>query len=314
MIKKLILLCLIAYSIQIQNCSKTMEVCKSCKEGYSFVDFKDQYSNKCIKTEDAFLGNTSDNCLLYKNSDKTECKECKKGYMKDSNSETRCIRAAHCWDFENGECVHCERYYNLTKDGTCERINCMEFYDGECLCDLGFYSHENKECKKVPIKNCFKYDGTNCSECYKGFEKNGSECVELEKDSEHEKEEEIIFDNCWEVSEDKSVCLGCKTNYQWNDEKKECEYLCAETEVICDECDDNSRSFDEGKTCTIIDPNYKDPDSKETDGKETDIKAENKDTEKNNTDLAKENEEEANLATLINFDLVTLASLLLLII
>ena len=99
---------------------------------------------------------------------------------------------------------------------------------------------------------------------------------------------------------------------------------------MCGECDDNYHTFDNGKTCEIIDPDYKEiddeeenkDDSKETDNKEenkddsneTDKKNEGKNTDKNDTNLAKDTEKEENLANLINFDLVALASLLFLMI
>ena len=332
MIKKLILLCVFAYSSQIPNCAETMQICKSCIEGYTFIDSGDRYRNKCIKNEIAFLGDPNDNCLLYTNSDKTECEICKKGFWNDhSQNVGQCVRLPeHCDYFWKGRCSSCESYYNLTDDGKCERINCMEIREGECHCNEGFYPYENKMCKKIPIKNCEEYDGTKCTECNEGYKQKGNECIYVGFEEEEE-EEKINIDNCWSLdSKDKSKCSQCYRNYEWNDDKKQCEYLCVETEELCGDCDDNYHTFDNGKTCEIIDPDYKEiddeeenkDDSKETDheeenkdnSKETDKKNEGKNINKNDTNLAKDTEKEENLANLINFDLVALASLLFLII
>lgn len=278
----LILFGLITLSVQIQNCEETEKACSSCIDGYTFFETKYIYGSRCIKSDKVFYGDSQDNCLYYSNSDKTSCRECKKGYIKDHYGDYTCKPAPeHCEEIDGTKCIKCENFFNLTEDGKCEKSTCYEFKDGKCQCDEGFYLFENKECKKIPIKYCGEYDGTSCTECYEGFVKDGKGCkyVGVEDDDDDHKDGEINIPNCSRLDyNDKTKCDHCNENYDWDDAKKECVFLCKTTEDYCVVCNDNYYSFDYGKTCEVIDPDYKDD------------------------------------AKLINFDLMALASLLFLII
>lgn len=280
MLNTLILFGLITFSVQIQNCIETKKVCTSCIDGYTFVDAKHIYSSRCIKSDQAFFGDSQDNCLYYSNSDKTSCSECKKGYLQDYLSDNTCKAAPeHCTQIEGNKCIRCESYFNLTEDGKCEKSTCSYFEDGKCQCGEGFYLFENKECKKIPIKYCEEYDGTSCTECNEGFVKDGNGCKYVGFEDDDDDDEETNIPNCYNLDyNDKTKCGQCYVNYDWDDAKKQCVFLCKTTEDLCDDCNDNYYSYDYGKTCEVIDPDYKED------------------------------------AKLINFDLMALASLLFLII
>ena len=64
--------------------------------------------------------------------------------------------------------------------------------------------------------------------------------------------------NCEKVNnKDNTICDSCEDNYDWDSKTKSCVFLCeGETEQYCEECDLNYNSYDYGKTCEKIDPDY----------------------------------------------------------
>ena len=58
-------------------------------------------------------------------------------------------------------------------------------------------------------------------------------------------------------NKDNTICDSCEDNYDWDSKTKSCVFLCeGETEQYCEECDLNYNSYDYGKTCEKIDPDY----------------------------------------------------------
>ena len=80
-----------------------------------------------------------------------------------------------------------------------------------------------------------------------------------DEDKDDDKREDTGVEHCnsvsWSIGE-KPECTGCEQNYELNELKTKCNYLCESTEEYCGQCKDNYYNFD-GKTCEIIDPSYK---------------------------------------------------------
>lgn len=262
MLKYLLLLNFITFSFQIDNCWRTEKICKSCKSGYTLIAPYD-YWTLCQKNELTYLGEANDPCLVYSDSAKTYCQFCKKGYLMTDNY--KCKEAPeNCERLENGKCVECSNYFKLTEDNKCEKTSCYEYKDGVCECNEGFYLVEKKECKKIPIKYCAEWDGNTCTDCYEIAKKEGNECKLIEgyDDDDDEDEEKINIEHCSYLDvNNRTKCGGCEDNYDLNDDQTKCISVCTSTEEICYHCNDNYYNFD-GKTCSIIDPDYKESSSK----------------------------------------------------
>ena len=265
MLKYLLLLNFITFSFQMDNCWETDKICKSCKSGYTLIALDDDKA-WCEKTESLYLGEANDPCLVYGEPTKKYCLYCKKGYLMDNNDGNKCKAAPeNCRRLENGKCVECRNYFKLTEDNKCEKTSCYEYKDGVCECDDGFYLVEKKECKKIPIKYCAAWDGNICTECYEGTKKEGNECKLIEgydEEEDDEDEEKINIEHCSYLDvNNRTKCGGCESNYDLNDDQTQCISVCTSTEEICYHCNDNYYNFD-GKTCSIIDPDYKESSSK----------------------------------------------------
>lgn len=261
MLKYLLLLNFITFSFQMDNCWETDKICKSCKSGYTLIAL-DDYNAWCEKTESLYLGEANDPCLVYSEPTKKYCLYCKKGYLMDYDDNNKCkALPENCVKLKNGKCVECRHYFKLTEDNKCEKTSCYEYKDGVCECYDGFYLVEKKECKKIPIKYCALWDGKTCTECYEGTKKEGNECKLPEgydEEEDDEDEEKINIEHCSNLdSSDKTKCGVCYYNYELNDDHTKCISLCTTTEEVCGECKENYYAFD-GKTCSIIDPDYKD--------------------------------------------------------
>lgn len=270
MLKYLLLLNFITLSFQIDNCLETYKICKSCKSGYTLIMPQELYEIKCQKTDTIYFGNETDSCYIYSDSNKNCCKHCKKGYIISQYSyDCKICQQApeHCKKLENDICTECDYFFKLTEDNKCERTSCYEYENGKCKCYYGFYLFEEKECKKIPIQYCVVWDGKKCTKCNEGTEEDGNGGCKLieendddeDEDKDDDKREDTGVEHCnsvsWSIGE-KPECTGCEQNYELNELKTKCNYLCESTEEYCGQCKDNYYSFD-GKTCEIIDPSYK---------------------------------------------------------
>ena len=103
MLKVLIFISFISFSLQIENCIETMSVCKTCKEGYTLVKSKYATSIECMKNE--LIGGADEGCLFYSDSTKQFCQECKQGYAKDYLDYKTCIKTDdHCEEVRDNVC------------------------------------------------------------------------------------------------------------------------------------------------------------------------------------------------------------------
>ena len=225
MLKNLIFLSLLVFSLQIQNCRVSIKVCKGCKTGYTLANSNEPEDIDCIKNE--LLGNANDNCLYYRDSEHY-CSECKAGFIMDySNNECK-SGPEHCSYMNGNECGGCISYYNLT-NGQCIEIKCMNFYNGKCNCEDGYYPIDNKECKRIPIAHCIEGNSTHCEDCEHGYYLNGNnEC------------KKITFEHCRDGNS--THCEDCEYGYYLKG-TKECKKIpidhCYEgNEEECDDCED----------------------------------------------------------------------------
>ena len=262
MLKVLIFISFISFSLQIENCIETMSVCKTCKEGYTLVKTKYVTSIECMKNE--LIGGADEGCLYYSDSTKQYCQECKQGYTMDYSGLSTCIKTVdHCQEVKDNVCYRCENFYRL-KNGICEKTTCYSIdYNGECRWGEGFYKVDEDNCKKIPIKYCGKRGANTCQECYEGYILEGNQCkfVGYGDDDKDDKDEDIEIANCVYYSErENKICGECEQKYELNTESNSCTYVCEETEDICSECEDNYYRTRSG-TCEIIDPDYVESDN-----------------------------------------------------
>lgn len=225
MLKNLIFLSLLVFSLQIQNCRVSIKVCKGCKTGNTLANLNDPEDIDCIKNE--LLGNANDNCLYYSDPDHTYCSKCKNGFEVDGLLE--CGNAPrHCDYMHSNQCTHCTSYYNLT-NGQCTEMKCKFFDNGKWNCKGGYYPIDNKECKRIPIAHCIEGNTTYCEDCEHGYYLNGNkEC------------KKITFEHCKDGNS--THCEDCEYGYYLKG-TKECKKIpidhCEEgNEEECDNCED----------------------------------------------------------------------------
>ena len=172
----------------------------------------------------------------------------------------------HCsvLDEDTNFCYECETYFQLSQDKKeCVRSTCRYFdEEGNCKCEEGFYKNDKGGCSKIPIKKCYVGNKETCTECAYGYIPNeeGKECILKDGIDLSEDYEKIDIPHCFEVDDDdKTICEWCEYFYEWDSKSKSCVYLCepaSGTEELCDECLDGYHSYDYGKTCEKIDPEY----------------------------------------------------------
>ena len=211
-----------------------------------------------------------------------KCKKCNSYYYPDDKGDCVQIPIEHCKKGNAKACEVCQSYYYLTDDKKCARItlsNCEEGTAKECTeCDWLYYLVDGKCQKITEPAHCTWYDEKgNCDECEdnyylennecKGYTKvdnceyyqyDANECGECKSsyylDSENNKCLPKTIDNC-EYQTGENHCERCEDGYELNKEESKCEQFCV-TEEICLDCDENYETYDDGKTCTILDTNY----------------------------------------------------------
>ena len=237
--------------------------CSECKDGFKF-----DYSTgeqKCVQAPEHcsyLIGNECGGCISYYNlTDNKKCIEmkclsfsdgecrCERGYYPNDNKECKKIPIEHCEEGNSTHCKECEDGYYLNGNKECKKIpidHCEEGNSAHCDdCERGYYLKGPKECAKLPIEHCKRGSETYCNSCEYGYyEKNGG-CLKN-------------IDHCVIMDGD-TKCAECEQSYDLNDAHTACEYLCTNTEEYCNECNDNYYTVD-GKTCQVIDPDYKSED------------------------------------------------------
>ena len=203
MIKQLILVGLITFSIQVQNCENNAEVCKVCSDGYTLI--KDDYNNaKCIKTtEYDKYKQITENCIEG-NAQYSECTSCARGFIL---SERKCKNAPHCSNFVGESCYECRKPFAYN-DGKCEkRLLCEKVLENMCIECIDYYYPDNGGCKRIPINNCKSGNSTECFTCEDAYYiDNNKKCTK-------------IPDECTNFDKPNKACRDCISTYYVKDGK-----------------------------------------------------------------------------------------------
>ena len=194
------------YQVKIENCvagnlnEEEEEICYYCKNGfYVSDDYK-----KCIE-----VANKIANCQSYYSSydGQIKCRECSTNYAL-SNDRESCIEFKNCDSLnEDGKCEECNEGYAVSYDGmSCRQFeNCRKLAEGDVKCsecnvnDNGekiYIVNSEGKCERTQCKN---YDTNNvCIECFEGYYLN-----------DDKKCEKITIENCLELDTNNKKCKSC---------------------------------------------------------------------------------------------------------
>lgn len=260
MIKHFILLSLIAFSLQIDNCKTTLETCNGCFTGYKLVELNDDTAICINETNYNELQKIMPGCYQGDISDPPSCSACQRGYVLITDNKncskidyckqvdtsnvcnkcynpfvldgTKCIENLLCLEMQSGKCTKCRSYYHPDNDGNCKRIqieHCPELDGEKCkYCENYYYKDDDdKKCTKYP-DNCQNVDGDHkCTDCdpYYYPDNEGKNCLKYPE-------------GCLTYDKDTKKCGSCLDGYYLKDDK--CH------KIGIDNC---KTSKDEGKTC-----------------------------------------------------------------
>ena len=211
---------------------------KKCKDKNPNCDYCNltQYCVRCKQTH--YLNNTGhcvekiDNCEIHDPSKfPSECDKCKDNFYCLREARAKCI-----------EIPNIELYYNLTNncyDQCSSQFDfCVKCKLNECFeCEEPYFVYNNTQCiKKLP--HCLVHSYYNgeifCEECendYHCINKNKSVCEYIEPQEFISyynlfdpnvcvEKCRISFPNCLRCNY--SLCIECKSYFEWNDTVKEC--------------------------------------------------------------------------------------------
>jgi hypothetical protein len=209
--------------------------------------------------------------------------ECEKNYTLSNN---KCILSPGCRYLSNDEkeCNTCEAPYTLVDYNKCEKNPpCKTMIEGKCTYCYSYYYLSNGICKKITIDHCIAVsdsDTTTCTICENRYylengvcKENPEGCTNMESgkcqdcDGEHtlengqcKKRYTNKIDHCSKYNTDD--CYECDTNYILDSSTGKCKDLCKERQDLCDICDENYFTFDNGRTCENFEPKNENNNSK----------------------------------------------------
>ena len=280
MLKSLILLTLVAYSLHIEHCLIEEKVCEQCKTGFNFKEFSFYFSyyvsyNYCDNTPIPFCqtmsGQKCSRCQTgYElNDDQTQCNKksitiencvsestsgsdivcsiCKNGYF-TSTDEKSCVENTNCFlanEQNPSFCLKCLDYYYPNSKGKCELSYCLNKNgNGKCkTCYPQFYLNEKDECVKIPFEYCKDGDDEECFQCLDGFT--------LTSEGEKKICKKDVEDHCQTKTGD--TCTACENGYSLN-ANNQCVDNCDRytTSNKCKICENNYIATNDGANCEMI--------------------------------------------------------------
>lgn len=224
-INTFLLLILISFSFQDKNCLAKYKACAEPEE-----EEEEEVEPNC-KDENC------DSCY----DDQSKCNHCKDGYAFASDKQS-CKPFQHCERLEEGDekCKECEKLFHPNDEGQCEKTFCTSYNESICeKCVDGYYLNAEKNCIKIPISECIRYDGEKCTECLDGDDpkedgtcnqhewiegcteyKNGK-CIECDdgKDEFYTlKNDKCKFKGCKSGQNVYESCLICQAGYRLDDD------------------------------------------------------------------------------------------------
>ena len=267
-LKSLIILFLISFSFQDQNCLITykyceypepykeikithctehnfddgIEYCEKCENGY-VVSYDEK---SCIEVTKRI-----DHCISYsKSGEDFYCEGCENNYVLYYNSGNyECVKFDHCLSLidynDKDHCYSCIEGYALSNDRTsCKSFeNCSQLDKEGTKCSKCYgYYHLNSD-GRCEITLCSNYENNVCTACYNGYFLNDNkEC------------QKITIENCLQLDSSKKKCSKCIKNIN-PDSDGNCNINliegCNEYESngICRSCYDDYELSSDGKKC-----------------------------------------------------------------
>ena len=259
-LKSLILLVLISFSLQDNNCAVYFERClatisiDNCIDGHSYTNENNEKIEYCSECKAGYLNSYDGKKCIYMENPIQYCID----HFFDSNDQLKCSKCdkSYSLSYDQKSCTslpkeikNCISYY-LDNEGTllCNECKTDYFpsYDKEsCIefknCDSFNNNEENEYCDYCNDGYALSYDNKNCTafeNCEKLAygDKKCDECVELYHPNAEGKCERT---QCKDYNDD-DVCTECYDGY-YLDEKKNCKKITIE---LC------LKSDSKGEKCT----------------------------------------------------------------
>lgn len=246
-LKYLLLLVLISFSLQDNNCLISYE---SCDDGEDYEEetpitkgdidnclyYEDDTGKKCEECKSGYamsydqkICKKFDNCRRLDHSDNTKCSYCKEGYVLSTDA-TKCIKLDNCWVIasDDEKCQTCYSHYHPNKKGICERTLCSDYdANDECKkCYDGYYL-KDKKCEKITIQNCVELDETDSTKCKRCVAISnyyntitGIEYI-ITPDKDGKCDTTKIVPMCTAYNSN-GECTSCDSDYEISKDKKSC--------------------------------------------------------------------------------------------
>lgn len=278
MLKQVLLIGLIAFSVSIDNCKETKKVCKKC--GNEFIRVEQKLNNIGCIDKDEYDTAQNESCIGCYNMDlyTSKCNGCERNYAIDDGvcypiekcsspaenktecascdmpwclKDGKCVEEHLCRKMENGKCVECASFYYPNEEGKCirypEHCQTMDSEHKKCTeCKVYHYLDDDNKCKKITIDYCQKLEQGQCSSCdYRYYVDNdGKTCTRYPGEC-------VKFNN--------GICQQCKPYYHVTDEGKKCTKnpidrctTYSAEEGTCSACENYYTLSDDKKSCVRI--------------------------------------------------------------
>ena len=224
-LQSLILLFLISFSFQDENCLITFKECEYTEptkeikiqhctrhyfsgEGDNEIEYCDECENGYVVSNDykscVQVQTTIEHCIRYYGSGEyIYCNECENNYAY-YYSEKKCVKFDNCDSLEDKEhCSDCKDGYALSYDKTsCISFkNCYELDQGNTKCTRCYSQYHQNSNGQCEITLCSSYSNDVCTDCYNGYYLNDKkEC------------QKIPIANCLKLDDSKKKCSKYSEN------------------------------------------------------------------------------------------------------
>ena len=241
MIKQLVLISLIALSLQIEHCKKEEQICKTCNTGYTLIKY-DSARTECIKTtEYNRIKDITPNCI---EGEGNQCSACARTFAFDLE-KNKCVEGPHCKKMRNEICEECDPIFFNNKGKCVEKHFCTQMEGDNCVDCENWYYPKDGECKEIPIKNCKIGNAKNCTECNKAvsYLDDKKQCSDFPSHCDGGS-----FDH------DRKECTKCYPHYYLTDQKQ-CNEIgitdCLEGKPDkCDKCNETVSYLNDQNKCS----------------------------------------------------------------
>jgi hypothetical protein len=221
-LKYLILLFLISFSFQDQNCLITFKECEyteptkeikiqHCTDHYFDEDGENEIE-KCNECENGYVVSNdykscekvqtpTEHCIRYDRSGEyIYCDRCENNYVY-SRGDNICVKFEYCNYLEDKEhCGSCKEGYALSYDKTsCISFkNCYQLDKGNSKCNQCYSQYHQNSNGQCELTLCKSYSDNVCTDCYGGYYLNDKkEC------------QKITIANCLQLDDSKKKCSTC---------------------------------------------------------------------------------------------------------